>query len=55
MPCCAQFREYCVLVVACHRQMVAKQSDQGTQIILLGLKREKKNLKKTAEEKAFAL
>ena len=55
VPCCPQFREYCVLVIACHRQMVVRQTDQGTHMIPLGLKREKKNLTKTAEEKAFAL
>jgi hypothetical protein len=51
--CCCQFKEYCVLVAACLRQMIAERASEQPAKISVRLKKD--NMKKTAEEKALAL
>ena len=44
-----------MLVVMCLRQMVTERAEEGPAIISVRSKHQRASLKKTAEEKAFAL
>ena len=52
--CCEEYKEFCLLVAACVRQMVERRSREQPRKITV-VQREKETIQKTAQERAIAM
>ena len=52
--CCEEYKEFCLLVAACLRQMVERRSREHPRKITV-VQREKKMIQRTAQERALAM
>lgn len=52
--CCEEYKEFCLLVAACLRQMVERRSREHPRKITV-VQREEKMIQKTAQERALAM
>jgi len=51
--CCEEYKEFCLLVAACMRQMVERREQE--QPAKIEVKSEKTTIRKTAEQRALAM